>query len=79
MRVKVRLHDGQFQIWDNDPVDEFGQLWMSICPWCHQGPLNAGQVVCGECDAVSEDKEPVHELRFPPEWKQPDPRLGELF
>jgi hypothetical protein len=76
VKVKVRIHNGQLQVWDDTPAEAFGQLWMSVCPWCHQGPLNDGDVVCGECDAVSGET-PVRELSFPPEWKMPMPTLEE--
>jgi len=41
--------DGQLVEWDDSPPEEFGQLWISICPWCRRGPLNHRQVRCGEC------------------------------
>jgi hypothetical protein len=53
--VKLRIRGGQLQQWDDDPPEEFGQIWISVCAWCHRGPLNTGEVVCGECPAEVAD------------------------
>ncbi len=37
---------GQLCIWDDDPIADFGQIWMPICPDCGRGPLDQGQRYC---------------------------------
>lgn len=49
--VRVQIRNGQLCIWDDDPPESFGQLWMPVCVWCHNGPLAAGDLVCRECPA----------------------------
>lgn len=46
----LRIHEGRLETWDNDPPESHGQMWITICAWCHRGPLNDSDgIVCGEC------------------------------
>jgi hypothetical protein len=44
-----RWIDGQLCRWDDDPAEDFGQVWVPVCPWCRRGPLARGERTCGDC------------------------------
>ena len=52
---RIRLDDGRLWVWDDEPAELFGQIWMPVCLWCHAGPLNDGEVLCGGCGAELEE------------------------
>lgn len=51
MARRYKIWMGQLWVWDDSPLDEFGQVWIPICPECRNGPVVTG-LVCGECEAV---------------------------
>lgn len=37
-------------VWDDDPAEDYGQIWVSACIWCRNGPLDDdGRMVCTDC------------------------------
>jgi hypothetical protein len=43
--------DGQMYVWDDDPAEDFGQLWIAVCIRCGNGPLDAdGHMRCTDCE-----------------------------
>jgi hypothetical protein len=46
---QYRVIDGRLHAWDDDPPEEFGQLWIPVCGACRRGPLVAGERFCGDC------------------------------
>ena len=45
--AESRIIDGQFCVWDDGSFDEFGQIWIPVCPDCRRGPLDKGEYYCG--------------------------------
>jgi hypothetical protein len=45
---QTRWIDGQYCIWDDAPLEEFGQIWIPVCPVCKRGPVDKGNVYCDE-------------------------------
>lgn len=51
-----KVQDGQLWVWDDSPADEWGQVWMPVCPGCGGGPLDRTDgLVCGECGALEHE------------------------
>jgi hypothetical protein len=46
---QFRWIDGQLCRWDDDPAEDFGQVWVPVCAWCRRGPLASGERTCGAC------------------------------
>jgi len=47
----IMWSDGQMAVWDDSPAEDFGQMWITACIRCGNGPLDAnGLMVCSECD-----------------------------
>lgn len=44
--LETREINGQLCVWDDDPEEDFGQLWIPVCRMCLRGPLNKGQQYC---------------------------------
>lgn len=52
--------DGQMFVWDADPPEDFGQVWIPVCLRCGNGPLDAnGRALCEVCEppAVPTDEQ----------------------
>lgn len=45
----VRFIDGQLCEWDDEPPEMFGQIWVPVCIWCRNGPLDQGRLACDVC------------------------------
>lgn len=44
------FYNGQLNVWDDDPEESFGQVWMPVCIWCKRGPLSSWDgLTCNEC------------------------------
>ncbi len=44
-----KISGDRLWVWDDGPLENFGQMWIPICPGCGNGPTD--HLVCGECDA----------------------------